>query len=167
MKTFPALRDNDLILLPLVHQHIQTIRAWRNRDDVRPWLFDSHVITEQEQERWWENVYAPDPNDCIWTAYLVNRLFGMASLYHIDLDKREGEWGRLIIGEDWARGKGLGKRIGVLVREYGFDLGLERLYCSLYTANTAVTPVDLGIGFRPYKVEGDVTYMELWRKDWR
>lgn len=164
MKTFPCLKDNDLILAPLVHEDAQTIREWRNAE--RSWFFDQHVIEPDEQERWWTK-YAADPTDYIWTAYLIGHLVGMASLYHIDVQERVAEWGRLLVTVE-AQGQGLGLRMAVLIRDYALDsLKLERLYCSSYHANFPAMSVHMRAGYAPYRTDGNVTHMVLHREDWR
>lgn len=168
-KTFPCLSDDkDLTLIPLAAEHLELLRTWRNRDDIRRWFFTSDVITEAAQRNWFYTTYLRDAGDLMWIAHYRGEPVGTGALTHVDLDKREGEWARLIIGEDKARGKGLAQRIAALVRDYGLDvLGLERICGSLYTDNQVTMHIDMSAGYMPYKVEGNITFVELLRKDWR
>ena len=166
MKTFPYLCDGNLTLVPMDIRHIELVRKWRNAN--RQWFFDSREVEAEEQLFWFHSIYQNDPTDQMWIAHLEARPVGTGALTHIDLDKREAEWSRLIIGEDFARGKGLAGRIARLVRDYGLDtLRLNRIYGSLYTHNQVTMHVDMAAGYLPYKVDGDITHVELWRKDHR
>lgn len=168
VKRFATLIDRDLTLVPLAPEHLELVRCWRNRDDTRRWFFNSAVISEADQRAWYYSTYLPDRSDFMWIAHLDGLAIGTGALTHVDLVRREGEWARLMIGEDVARGKGLAQRIARLVRDYGLDvLGLERIYGSLYTANEITMYIDMQAGYMPYAVEGDITHVELWRKDWR
>lgn len=168
-KTFHSLDDgNGLTLVPLSSAYLDILRSWRNRDDIRRWFFTSDVISEADQAKWYYGTYVHDMSDYMWIAHLDGKPIGTGALTHIDLDKREGEWARLIIGENSVRGKGLAHRIAALVRDYALDvLKLERIYGALYTDNAITMHIDMTAGYMPYKVEGDVTHVELWRRDWR
>ncbi len=168
-KPFPALSDgDDLTLIPLAPEHLETLRRWRNRDDVRRWFFTSDVIDAYQQQLWYYETYLPDKGDFMWVACYNGKPVGTGALTHVDLEKKEGAWARLIIGEDDGRGIGLSHRIAALVRDYGLDvLKLERIYGSLYTVNHVTMHVDMSAGYIPYKVEGNITHVQLLRKDWR
>lgn len=162
-KDFDTLIDGDLSLVPLRWEHIQTLRGWRNAN--RQWFFDQALITAEGQARWFYTVYLDDPTDYLWIACLAGKPFGTGSLTHIDLDKRCAEWSRLLVGEDWARGQGLAGRITRLVRDYALDvLRLERIYGSLWTHNRVTLYIDEAAGYKPYREEDGITYVELLRK---
>lgn len=167
-KLFPRLTDGDLELIPLASHHLELLRSWRNRDDIRRWFFSSDVISEVQQLDWYYYTYQADASDLMWVANLDGKPIGTGALTHIDKEKSEAEWSRLMIGDDSARGKGVAHRIAALVRDYGLnELKLDRIYGSLYTDNAVTLHIDTSAGYMPYKVEGDITYVELLRKDWR
>jgi RimJ/RimL family protein N-acetyltransferase len=168
-KPFPTLSDgDDLELHPLAPEHLELVRGWRNHDDIRRWFFAGAVIDAYQQQKWYYERYLPDVGDLMWIAHYNGQPVGTGALTHIDLAKHEAEWSRLIIGENVARGKGLAHRIAALVRDYGLDcLGLERIYGSLYTANHITMHIDMAAGYIPYAIEGEITHVELLRKDWR
>lgn len=167
IKPLPCLSDSsELTLIPLAQEHLEHVRRWRNRDDIRRWFFTSDVLSAYEQQRWFYMRYLPDPSDLMWVAHYCGQPVGTGALTHVDLDKREGEWSRLMIGEDCVRGKGLARRIAALVRDYGLDvLKLERIYGSLYTDNQITMHIDMAAGYMPVRVEGNITHVELRRKD--
>lgn len=167
-KGMPILSDGELTLVPLAPIYLEHVRKWRNRDDIRCWFYDSNIITVDAQQEWYYTRYLPDPTDLMWVALWQGKPVGTGALTHIDLVKREAEWARLMIGEDSARGKGLAGRIAALVRDYGLDtLKLNRIYGSLYTHNRNTLHIDMQAGYMPYREENGITFVELWRKDFR
>jgi UDP-4-amino-4,6-dideoxy-N-acetyl-beta-L-altrosamine N-acetyltransferase len=45
---------------PLVVQDADNVLAWRNHEDVRQFMYTSHVISPEEHQRWMERVIAED-----------------------------------------------------------------------------------------------------------
>jgi RimJ/RimL family protein N-acetyltransferase len=169
IKEFPTLVvDKDLVLVPLREEHIELVRQWRNRDDVRQMFFTQDIISEEQQRQWYFKTYMQDASDYMWIAFYQGRPVGTGALTHIDFDKKEAEWARLMIGETEVRGLGLASKIASAVRDYGLDtLKLKRIYGSLYTANRVTMHIDIGAGYNPTKEENGITHVELLRKDWR
>lgn len=166
IKVVPWLYDGDLTLMPLALSHIEMLRQWRNAN--RQYFFTQDEISHEQQMTWFRETHSRDMTDYCWIAHLNGTAVGTGSLNHIDLEKGEAEWSRLIIPEGEMRGQGLAHRIAVTIRDYGIDvLKLTRIYGSLWSSNTRVLKVDVDAGYVPYKIEGDVTHVELWRKDWR
>lgn len=164
-KTFPYLNDGNLTLVPLSADTLELLRQWRN--DNRKWFFSQDIVTPSQQQVWYER-YVSDATCRFWVAHLEGVPVGTGALAHIDMEKREAEWSNLIVGSPRARGQGVARRICALVRDYGLDtLKLERIYGSLWTANMSTMRIDMEAGYLPYRVEGDVTHVELWRRNWR
>jgi RimJ/RimL family protein N-acetyltransferase len=163
---FPTLRGRYIELRPLTPEHLERLRTWRNA--AREWFFDSRFISPEQQEQWYHRVYLNDPGDYLWIAHLGGKPFGTGSLTHVDLKARQGEWARLIVGEDWARGQGLAHLIAALVRDFGLDvLKLERIYGSLWSHNTITLSIDMKAGYLPVYEHDGIIDVELNRKDWR
>lgn len=165
-EAFPCLRDRYIDLRPLAPEHLERLRVWRNA--AREWFFDSRFISAEQQQHWYHKVYLNDPGDYLWIAHLHGRPFGTGSLTHVDLKARQGEWARLIVGEDWARGQGLACRIAALVRDYGLDvLRLNRIYGSLWAHNEITLHIDMQAGYMPVREHDGIIDVELKREDWR
>lgn len=83
--------------------------AWRNQDDVRHWFFSSDIITPAQHRAWFEQ-YRDRDDDFVFVieeTQTLNRAVGQVSLYHIDRAAGRAEFGRLMIGDEGARGLGL------------------------------------------------------------
>jgi RimJ/RimL family protein N-acetyltransferase len=73
-------------------------------------------------------------------------------LVHIDYRSRKAEWGRFLIGDPSARGKGLAVEALYLSLRYAFfHLNLRRIYLEAYAWNEAARSLYDKFGF---KVEG-------------
>jgi RimJ/RimL family protein N-acetyltransferase len=131
-------------------------------------FFDQRFIEAEEQLFWYHSIYLNDPGDLMWVAHLDEQPVCTGALCHVNLVDKSAEWSRLMVGEQTARGKGVAGRIARLVRDYGLDdLGLERLYGSLWSHNEITLHIDMAAGYMPYKTENGVTFVELFSRDWR
>lgn len=143
------LRDESVHLTPIGADDLETMRAWRNRDDIRVWFNDGRVI-EAEQQQAWFRAYLENPADLM---FLIRRAadamaVGTIALYQIDLDKKRAAVGRLIIAE--GRGGGLGFAALLRACLAAFEgLGIETLESEVKSANAAALRINRAVGFRP------------------
>lgn len=149
-------------------EDLETIRCWRNAEDTRSQFVFTGLLTPQNQVDWYGK-YRVDSTDIMFLveaadesgkdAALANLTqaspipagwvpVGCAALYHLDADKGEAEFGRLMIGNPAFRGKGLGRRITEALTAYGLSkLGLNRIYLEVYQDNPAALRSYLAAGF--------------------
>ena len=84
------------------------------------------------------------------------------ALYRIDWDRRVAEFGRLLVGEPSARGKGLGLEATRTVLELGFGTwGLDRIHLEVIAHNGRAISIYQRCGFLPADSRGDLLLMEL------
>jgi RimJ/RimL family protein N-acetyltransferase len=90
---------------------LPTTLAWRNQDHIRKWFLSPDVI-DPARHRAWFDAYKERDDDFVFiieeTATL-RRPVGQVALYHIDWDGGRAEFGRLMIGDEAARGGGLAR----------------------------------------------------------
>ena len=124
--------------------------AWRNQDHIRKWFFNSDVITE-DQHRGWFAKYRERDDDFIFVIESTadgHQPVGQVSLYHIDWDRRMAEYGRLMIGESSARGKGLAHAATQRLLEAAFgDMGLREVYLEVIADNEPAIAIYRACGF--------------------
>jgi RimJ/RimL family protein N-acetyltransferase len=141
--------------------------AWRNREDIRVQFVHSDIITWEQHLAWWEE-YRTRSNDFVFMieeARHLHRPVGQVSLYNIDLEKREAEYGRLMIGDSEARGKGLARKATELLVSWAFDsIGLQRIYLVVFKSNRTSANLYRRCGFVPYGTRGDLWLMSISRK---
>jgi RimJ/RimL family protein N-acetyltransferase len=94
--------------------------AWRNQDHIRRWFVHQAVITPDAHRRWFE-AYADRDDDFVLMIEEIRgglRPVGQAALYRIDWGRGRAEFGRLMIGEADAAGRGLAREATALLVEH-------------------------------------------------
>ena len=124
--------------------------AWRNQDHIRKWFFHSDVITPEQHRAWWER-YQERDDDFVFVieeTETLKRPVGQVALYNIDWAARRGEFGRLMIADEAARGLGLARLATTrLVAEAHGAFGLTDVYLTVLENNHAAFRVYTACGF--------------------
>ncbi len=90
------LSQYDIELHRLTRTDIELVRSWRNQDRIRNQMFYTALITEQEQELWFDSV-----NNSLNYYFLIvfkSKKIGLIHAKNIDLEVGYGEGG-IFIGE--------------------------------------------------------------------
>ena len=130
--------SDEVIYLRLMNSgDTELIVKWRNSDAVRKRFIYQKLFTRQSHEKWIETM--------VNTGKVVQMMIckrddhtpvGSVYIRDIDNEHHKGEFG-IFIGEEAARGKGIGTRAGRLMIEYAFqELHLHRLYLRVFADNT-------------------------------
>ena len=108
------------------------------------------VINEKSHLAWFEK-YSDLNNDFVFIILakdLDNSPIGQISLYSIDWDARIAEFGRLMIGEPFAQGKGYAKEATRLLLHYSFTkLRLKQIHLEVKENNEPAIAIYKSIGF--------------------
>lgn len=162
----PLVGDSFCLRLLLAEDLPMTL-AWRNRKDIRVQFIHSNIITWEQHLAWWEEYKAKD-NDFVFIieeTQQLHRPVGQVSLYNIDLEKSEAEYGRLMIGDNEARGKGLARYATELLISWAFNsVGLKRIYLEVFVNNRVAANLYRHCGFVPYGKRGNLCLMSISRK---
>lgn len=144
------LIGSGFILRLLSVRDLSTTLAWRNREDIRHNFINSDIISLESHLKWWEE-YCVKNNDFIFMIQeteSLNRPVGQISLYNIDLKSSEAEYGRLMIGDNEARGKALARHATEILIAWAFNsLGIERIYLEVFKDNTIALNLYRRCGF--------------------
>lgn len=125
---------------------LEWVRKERNRPECRKWFRQDHLITDKEQENWY--------NSTDMMSYIVEDTdghnIGVVSLSHIDKTARKCEFSIMIVPEH--RGKGYSKRslwelLGIAFN----DLNMNQVYSDVFDYNPALDTY-LNWGFKAYGV---------------
>jgi diamine N-acetyltransferase len=123
---------------------------WRNQDHIRKWFFSSGTITEDQHRQWFAR-YRERDDDFVFVIESTldgHQAVGQVSLYHVDWVGRRAEYGRLMIGESSARGKGLARAATERLLEVAFDdLGLHEVYLEVMPDNEPAVAIYRACGF--------------------
>jgi RimJ/RimL family protein N-acetyltransferase len=125
--------------------------AWRNQDHIRIWFVHADPLTWEQHKNWCTQYFQRD-NDFIFIIEEIRDLHkpvGQISLYSIEWDRGRAEYGRLLIGESEAVGKGMAKEATNVLLEYAFSqFGLTEITLEVFSTNVAAIAIYQACGFR-------------------
>lgn len=136
--------EGDIFLRPMTEEDTDLIVCWRNSDAVRTNFIYRELFTRQSHEKWIETMVKTgrvvQMMICERTASNGDIGEGkpVGSVYIRDIDHvhHKGEYG-IFIGEDSARGRGIGTTAARLMIKYAFDeLELHKLFLRVFADNT-------------------------------
>jgi diamine N-acetyltransferase len=138
-------------LRPLAESDLPTTLAWRNRPHIRRWFINSDPLTAEQHRGWFER-YALRDDDFVFVIEETEELLkpiGQLALYDIDWGAGRAEFGRMLVGEPDAAGRGLAKEATALMLDFAFGrLKLKEVEARVMSANAASLAVCLSCGFR-------------------
>jgi diamine N-acetyltransferase len=157
--------EDDLIRLRLLAEgDLPTTLMWRNQDHIRCWFIHSAMVTIEQHQVWFEGYRVRD-DDYVFIIEERERSYqpvGQISLYQIDWQARRAEFGRLMIGDPAARGRGLAKAATTLLLGVAFDqFGLDEVRLEVFGHNSAAISVYLSCGFQPCGQRDNLVLMSL------
>ncbi len=164
---------NEVTIRPITYDDTEDIIRWRNSDFVRNRFIDQRLFTKESHEYWLKN-FVETGKVAQFIILLDGKGVGSVYLRDIDPDERSAEYG-IFIGEESARGKGVGTKSARLILEYAFcELKLEKIFLRVYKDNAGAVKSYEKAGFvsngkiENIEVNGekrDVIFMELEKKD--
>ena len=164
---------NEVTIRPITYDDTEDIIRWRNSDSVRSRFIDQRLFTKESHEYWLKN-FVETGKVAQFIILLDGKGVGSVYLRDIDPEERSAEYG-IFIGEESARGKGVGTKSARLILEYAFnDLKLEKIFLRVYKDNAGAVKSYEKAGFvhngkiETLEVNGekrDVIFMELEKKD--
>ena len=164
---------NEVTIRPITYDDTEDIIRWRNSDFVRSRFIDQRLFTKESHEYWLKN-FVETGKVAQFIILLDGKGVGSVYLRDIDPDERSAEYG-IFIGEESARGKGVGTKSARLILEYAFcEIKLEKIFLRVYKDNAGAVKSYEKAGFvsngkiENIEVNGkkrDVIFMELEKKD--
>jgi len=145
-----AIRGQRVRLRLLAEQDLPMTLAWRNKDHIRRWFINSAPIMPEQHYRWFVQ-YCERDDDFVFIVEESEELWkpiGQVALYNIDWERKRAEFGRMLIGEPEAAGKGLAREATRLLLDYAFSqLDMEEVEANIMRANVRSLAVCLSCGF--------------------
>lgn len=146
MKKIDIIDMGLIVLKPLVVEDIELLRQLRNLNDIRKNFVYDKYIDEESQKKWFVN-YLEVNNDLMWSVFFQEEWCGAVAVYDIDLEKKEAEFGRIMLCPS-IQGTGLGKKIIKGVLDYCKNmLNLRRIVLSVKVNNIPAIKSYLDTGF--------------------
>ena len=135
-----------LLLQPILPEHLEQLRRWRNQPELRQYFREYRDITPAMQHSWYDSLQN-DNTQRNFAIYNEDLLIGHCSLNHIHWVYRTAEFS-IYIGSPQQRGKGYGVIALTKLLDYGFySLNLNRIWGEVYSHNPAFD-LYLKMGFK-------------------
>ena len=143
------LENSKVILRPIDENDTDNIVTWRNRESVKCHFIYQKPFTIEGHTAWLQNmVKTGNVAQFIIYSQALEKDVGSVFLRDIDPDNRKAEYG-IFIGEDDARGHGIGTAAAKLIIKYGFDeLGLHKIFLPVFADNIRAIKSYGKAGFR-------------------
>lgn len=158
-----------IILEPLKKEDIEDLRLLRNKKENRECFIYQKEISKEEQEKWFEK-YLEKETDIMFVVSLKEdkRPIGYVALYDIDNEKKNCEFGRIIVDKTKVLEKGIGTQITKCCCDIGFEkLGMNMIYLEVFSDNIPALKTYLKVGFierkRYIKNDREIIYMEYFK----
>lgn len=129
-------REAGIYLRLLTHEDTDLIVAWRNSDPVRKRFIYQEPFTREGHESWIKNrIETGSVVQMIICSLGTDKPLGSVYIRDIDRQHNKAEYG-IFIGENEARGKGIGTAAARLMLRYCFnEEKLHRVYLRVFADN--------------------------------
>ena len=160
----PPFEGDRIILRLLEKTDLPLTLSWRNQDDIRKWFLNTDVILKENHVAWFER-YRQLDHDLVFIILakdLDNIPVGQISLYDIDWSAKTAEFGRLMIGEPLAKGKGYAKDATRYLLECGIhSLGLKKISLEVKDDNEIAVAIYRTVGFTEISRKNGLVVMSI------
>lgn len=156
------LRGERVTLRLIEERDLPLTRGWRNQDHIRRWFFNPEPITPKQHAAWFQS-YGVRDDDFVFVIEETRDLMrpvGQVSLYNVDWLSGRAEYGRLMMGDPAASGRGLARAATALL--LGWALGplqLREVYLEVMADNAPAIAVYRACGFAETESGGNVVRM--------
>ncbi len=155
-----VIEGEGIYLRKITFEDTDNIIRWRNSDSVRSHFIDQRLFTKESHNYWLENYVMAGKADQLIICIAPSEESGngspekdhyipVGSVYIRDISKehKKAEYG-IFIGEDAARGRGIGSKTAKLMIRYCFEtLHLHRLFLRVHADNIAAIKSYENAGF--------------------
>ena len=148
-------------LRPMSFDDTDLVVAWRNDPEISKWFFGETRFTSDGHENWLAKRLHSD-DEFNWIIEDEKRVpIGTIAIYNIDWPNGVAEFGRIVIGDERAKGKGYAAESVRLAAEWARKAGLCKLFLLVKSSNHRAIQLYLNTGFRKVSDQNDVDRMEL------
>ena len=161
MEHLKTIIGEKVILRPITREDTPLIVRWRNTPSVVKNFIFRERFTEEMHNRWLDTrVASGEVVQYIIVDKSENKPVGSVYFRNVNWQNRSAEYG-IFIGEESARGKGLGSETARLFTDFGFDtLALHRICLRLLSGNDAAEKSYENAGFVREGVFRDMEYLD-------
>jgi len=138
------------------------VRNWRNDESIRKYMFNDHIITEEEHKNWLKSLEKTDKN-IFFLGFLNEDIIGVTSIINADYTDKTCSWGQYLNPK--YLGLGLGFFIEYYFLNYIFDnFEFEKINSEILSNNNKNIKLHDKLGFL---LEKDVYHYSMLKTDWK
>jgi RimJ/RimL family protein N-acetyltransferase len=167
-RVIPVTQYSKVRLRLLEEKDLPLTLEWRNQYHIRRWFFNSVVIQPEAHNNWYRQ-YSGRDDDFVFIIEDIQddyRPIGQIAIYHINWQEQKAEYGRLMIGESSASGKGLAHDATKAVLQIAFEyLELKEVYLEVFSNNTKAIAVYKKAGFKVTSQDNHILHMKIFALD--
>jgi UDP-4-amino-4,6-dideoxy-N-acetyl-beta-L-altrosamine N-acetyltransferase len=135
---------NLITLRPVELNDSDSIRNWRNRDEIRQWMYTSRLISESEHQKWFEEMKI-DPARRLLIIELNQTPQAVIYFSNIDQHSSSCDWGFYPTPHAI---QGVSALIEFIALKFAFEnLQIRRLQCQVLASNSGVLNLHKKSGF--------------------
>lgn len=141
-------RYGDIIIRPLKCQDIELLRKWRNDYELSKYLRPIDYITSEMQRAWFID-YLKSSNTYFFAICneVTDKVIGSVAIYNVN--DKNAEIGKLVIGDASARGRHIGYSSIVMAMQIGYEfIGIENYSLDCHENNIAALKNYLRAGYK-------------------
>jgi len=139
---------------------IELLRNLRNHPDMRRWHCSHMLVSDIEQEEWYERSGTDQRNKIFMVDDLNGNTVGYVQLRNIDYKNRSVEIG-IHLGPE-AQGRGYGRDAFLLLMRFAFnEMNMHRVYLQVFDFNDRAIKLYEKLGFREEGRFRDVIFQEV------
>ena len=134
------IKGNKVYLSSIERASLETLRNWRNNEDLRSYFREYREISCDMQNMWYEKRVLNNDHQIDFEIRKLSdqKLIGHCSLNYINWINRTAEFG-IYVGDENEKGKGFGSEALRLLIKYGFEeINLNKIWCEVYEHNQAM-----------------------------
>jgi RimJ/RimL family protein N-acetyltransferase len=145
-----------LVFKKLTYNYLEWARQLHNDPEVISMLTDPHIVTKQEQEKWFQNLKTSKTSKRI-IAFYQDKPIGLIRLDQIDYHNKSICIG-LDIHQDY-RGKGFAKKIyQYIFDEWFINAEFNRIWLLVASYNTIAYGLYKKLGFKEEGIQREALY---------
>ena len=143
----PVLKDDLLVLRPIDYSDTENIIKWRNSSHVSENFIYREKLTKEIHLNWMKEKV--ETGKVIQYIIIYNELpIGSVYFRDISIHNESAEYG-IFIGEEYAKGKGIGTRVAKLFVDFGFRiLKLHKITLRVLAKNSIAISSYKNAGFQ-------------------
>lgn len=134
-------------LRPIDDSELLMMLSWRNQENVRKNMYNTHIISEEEHLSWYEKSVRNNPSvQYFMYENAQQKPLGIVCFTNIDRTNQQSSWG---FYTTYEAPKGTGSCMEFLALDYAFnELKLHKLSCEVLEHNLAVVRLHKKFGFQ-------------------